>query len=168
MGNYLTSEEMAKQAGYKQIRQLTNHRDEVQPLDEDFREAVKATPGDYVGDAGQQDAAVNAVARINIAIDQAESRIDAALSMQGYTTPIASPEQIMSWATFWLAYESLHVQTELSESAQRNADSAAQWLEKLHEGKASLDQSPDSTEAVPVVRARDEVFTEDLLNSMPG
>lgn len=167
MGDYLTREALAKQLGYTEAKQLAAPADLAEPLDADFRQAVKASPGAMTGTSEEQDAANEAATRIDTAIDQAEAIINDALSSAGYQTP-ATASDSLAWMVRAMAHRSLYTRTEIPEGIKLERDAAMKRLREIREGKLTLDGATREQDAVPKTRARDQVFTDEILDSFPG
>jgi len=170
MGDYLLSEDFAKQAGYKSASELSAPRDLAVPLAADFRETVKATPGSLTGTAEQQQAATEAAARINTAIDQAEALINHALSSGGYETPATTAQDmpVLAGIARCLALVSLYTDADPPEIVGKEKDAAMAYLKMIREGDVVIDGADRAIAGEIKVRSRTQVYTAAVLAGLPG
>lgn len=170
MGDYVTRQQIAASVGYTPAMQLAAPRDLAAPIAADFREAVKANPnaGNMTGSAEQQQAATEAATRLDTAIDEAESVVNNALDSGGYETPLTTIPGSISWIVRSLAWASLYTTTEIPDNAKLQRDSAQARLREIREGSVTIDSATRQWDTTPKTSSRDQVFTSEVLDSLPS
>lgn len=168
---YSTAQSLIDRFGAMEIAQVSGPRDLVAVTAENLR-IIVADPDNSEGgitDADEAAAAIEALARIDEAIETAESLIDGALAKGGYVAPITStvPAAIVS-ACEDLARYDLHKERP-TETIKQRFDAAMQILKKIESGSLSVGLTVKSDGPLVIgVSAPDQVFDEDLLSQYAG